>query len=1025
MTPVIRGNSLYTIVPGPSWTQAEANAVKLGGHLVTISDSSENTFVWEKFGPSNTPSEEKWIGLNDAETEGTWRWSNGEDVVFTNWAYVAPANTSGIQYEAGKGSEAQDYANFWWGTNDGTWDDYYIDGNGGNSEGIAEIPFIRRGDSAYVIVEGPTWEEAEANAVRLGGHLVTINDGKEDTFVYTRLLSLKPDNMMFIGLNDASREGVFTWSSGETPDYRNFAPGEPSGDGAYGEEDYVHLYARNAYGEATTSEWNDATNNGGNGHVRYGIAEIPLAPNNTPTGSPTIAGQLKTGSTLTIDSSRIQDADNFIGYTPAFQYSWESSVDGANWMTINTADATDNTTTYTLTSAEVGKQIRAVVNYVDGYGTTETIRTTATTAISGSNTNNGKASFQISGSTSIGSTLQVQQTSDDLDGNGTPTYSWQASTNGSSWSSIGSGSSYKLQTTDQGKQIRVVVSYTDAEDFDETITTSAVVIPAAPTPAPSAPRLLEGTVTGDLITLAFDSELSNTKPAATSFTVQANGKNVGVFATIVTGSAGVVNLQLLRSIAPKETVTIAYRDLNGDQVSSVIQALDGTDVASFTANVSNQSTDQEPPVLESASITGSQALLTFSEALQSTQPALTSFKLKEAGKTISITGLQVDDTAGSVVLTLSRPVAARTAVTLDYKDLNGDQTTGVLQDGYGNDLESFQGFEVINETVATINPLEVSSAEVDGQDVTLRFDRELDDVIAPSRLFRVTVNNQNVRVTSVDTVTSTQEVFLGLQKPVEPGDQLLISYNDPDGDQTSGVIQDQDGNDLASFLQLPAKNITQKTTVLEVDTIEAQDNQISIQLSEEIGTTSPGNARFKVKVDGRSNPITSVETDPGDGIVTLTLKNTLDPGQDVLVSYKDLKGNQTSGVIEDLIGTDLESFSDLSATNLTTDEIPPELLEISVDGAEVLMEFDEIINPATIKASKFQVRVDGTKVKTSDAIVDQDSTFAVLTLPAILTAGSDVQVSYRDPKKDQSSGVLEDLFGNDVGTFRNIAATVI
>ena len=33
-SPVIRGNSLYTIVDGPSWTEAEARAVKLGGHLI-------------------------------------------------------------------------------------------------------------------------------------------------------------------------------------------------------------------------------------------------------------------------------------------------------------------------------------------------------------------------------------------------------------------------------------------------------------------------------------------------------------------------------------------------------------------------------------------------------------------------------------------------------------------------------------------------------------------------------------------------------------------------------------------------------------------------------------------------------------------------------------------------------------------------------------------------------------------------------------------------------------------------------
>ena len=43
----IRGNSLYTIVDGPTWEEAEANANKLGGHLVTINDADE-IFVLEK-----------------------------------------------------------------------------------------------------------------------------------------------------------------------------------------------------------------------------------------------------------------------------------------------------------------------------------------------------------------------------------------------------------------------------------------------------------------------------------------------------------------------------------------------------------------------------------------------------------------------------------------------------------------------------------------------------------------------------------------------------------------------------------------------------------------------------------------------------------------------------------------------------------------------------------------------------------------------------------------------------------------
>ena len=41
----IRGNSIYAIVDGPTWTESERNSNKLGGHLVTINDQEENDFI--------------------------------------------------------------------------------------------------------------------------------------------------------------------------------------------------------------------------------------------------------------------------------------------------------------------------------------------------------------------------------------------------------------------------------------------------------------------------------------------------------------------------------------------------------------------------------------------------------------------------------------------------------------------------------------------------------------------------------------------------------------------------------------------------------------------------------------------------------------------------------------------------------------------------------------------------------------------------------------------------------------------
>ena len=165
MAPIIRGNSLYTIVDGLNWQGGENYAIKLGGHLASISSREEDIFLKENF-------QRGWIGFTDSASEGTWKWTDGSQVTYTNWDIGQPDNARGIQH----------FAQAW--TQSGKWDDAEEDtpqqSIAFNKRSIIEIPFVQRGDSAYVIVQGPTWEEAEANAVKLGGHLVTINDKDEN-----------------------------------------------------------------------------------------------------------------------------------------------------------------------------------------------------------------------------------------------------------------------------------------------------------------------------------------------------------------------------------------------------------------------------------------------------------------------------------------------------------------------------------------------------------------------------------------------------------------------------------------------------------------------------------------------------------------------------------------------------------------------------------------------------------------------------------------------------------------------------
>jgi hypothetical protein len=75
---------------------AEAQAVELGGHLVTINDAAENAWVLTTFGNYGGVPRELQIGLTDEGHEGQWVWMSGEPVTYLNWSPVEPNNGAGF-----------------------------------------------------------------------------------------------------------------------------------------------------------------------------------------------------------------------------------------------------------------------------------------------------------------------------------------------------------------------------------------------------------------------------------------------------------------------------------------------------------------------------------------------------------------------------------------------------------------------------------------------------------------------------------------------------------------------------------------------------------------------------------------------------------------------------------------------------------------------------------------------------------------------------------------------------------------
>ncbi len=87
-----RDGHWYTLTSTYStWAAAEAEAVGIGGHLVTISDATENAWLVNTFPNARSSRGDSiaWIGyFRDAD--GRWSWVNGEPVTYTNHYYRFP-----------------------------------------------------------------------------------------------------------------------------------------------------------------------------------------------------------------------------------------------------------------------------------------------------------------------------------------------------------------------------------------------------------------------------------------------------------------------------------------------------------------------------------------------------------------------------------------------------------------------------------------------------------------------------------------------------------------------------------------------------------------------------------------------------------------------------------------------------------------------------------------------------------------------------------------------------------------------
>jgi Ca2+-binding RTX toxin-like protein len=188
-------------------------------------------------------------------------------------------------------------------------------------------------------------------------------------------------------------------------------------------------------------------------------------------GTVQVSGTPTQGEILTA-TNNVADPDGIVSSS----YQWQHQLPDGTWIDI--AGATDPA--YTLTQNDVGLPVRAVLNYVDGDGTSNAIQGTPLLPVG--NVNDAPSGgVDVAGDPAQGSVLTATNDVVDPDGIDTSTlvYQWQRQQPDGSWVDIGGATGANLTLTQDdvnAGHVRAVLSYTDLGGASELVLGSAITV---------------------------------------------------------------------------------------------------------------------------------------------------------------------------------------------------------------------------------------------------------------------------------------------------------------------------------------------------------------------------------------------------------------------------------------------------------------------------------------------------------------------------------------------------------------------
>ena len=300
------------------------------------------------------------------------------------------------------------------------------------------------------------------------------------------------------------------------------------------------------------------------GQASSGAERAPREHSNRfATGGPTITGTAQVGETLEVDTSGVADEDGLDDVS--FTYQWLSN-DGNGDTEI--AGATG--LTYTLADDHEGKTIKVKVSFTDDADNGETLTSAATDAVAAQPTPNTPATGAptIDGTAQVGETLTANTSGiADADGLSDVQYEYQWLADDAAIAGA-TGSTYTVAAADEGKSIKVEVTFNDDTGNDESLTSAATdAVAAEPSEPPDKPTGLDATSTHDSVTLTWDDPQDDSITGYVILRrVRVNDQG-GDFSELVANTGSAATTYTDNEVADSTTYTYRIKAINEHGVS--------------------------------------------------------------------------------------------------------------------------------------------------------------------------------------------------------------------------------------------------------------------------------------------------------------------------------------------------------------------------------------------------------------------------------------------------------------------------